>query len=133
MSNAITAVRTFLDYQDKFDKLSKLQSFLTGLLDHLPTGIVIVDSEKKVIFSNNKFSSQFKDLRHGDVITKFPEPLHIATYEVDQKEQSYLKKVQFSNPDLSDWYLLSGFHLYFEKEKHIRVNAHQHSAVKRID
>ena len=114
----------FLDYQDKFDKLSKLQSFLTGLLDHLPTGIVIVDSEKKVIFSNNKFSSQFKDLRHGDVITKFPEPLHIAIYEVDQKEQSYLKKVQFSNPDLSDWYLLSGFHLYFEKEKAYCVNAH---------
>ncbi|MGC6367290.1 MAG: hypothetical protein ACON35_04745 [Candidatus Marinamargulisbacteria bacterium] len=112
---------TFSDYQNKFEKLSELQQFLTDLLDQLPTGILILNSDSRFVFINRKFRLQLQDVNFTEAvgIGVLPPQLQVAIHDVDRTNGTYLNKVQLSKNESADWYLLSGFHVFQENDKHI--------------
>ena len=111
----------FCDYQANHEQLLDLQSFLKGILDQLPTGIMIVNSKNRIDYLNSRMKLQLDD-HDSKLIDKsiysvdiYPVIVKAVDY-VQSNRSEFVEKIQITHNDQIELHLLSGFVLFQQHE-----------------
>ncbi|MEC8678129.1 MAG: hypothetical protein VXX85_04675 [Candidatus Margulisiibacteriota bacterium] len=107
----------FCNYQSNYNDLLDLQTFLKGLLDQLPSGIMIVNPNRRIDYLNSKVKSQlneFKSLEEGlaiDKLINYSSLIDAVNY-VEANGSEYSEKIYITNNNQKSLYLLSAFAVF---------------------
>ncbi len=116
----------FYQYQANCEELNRLQLFLKRLLDQLPTGILITNTNFELKYINSKMNDQLdkdlinypnKDIRELGVLVEIID----AIDHVTGSESDYVKKVELPLNQKNELYLLSSFKVLQDQEPSIIV------------
>jgi nitrogen-specific signal transduction histidine kinase len=107
----------FCNYQSNYNHLLDLQTFLKRLLDQLPSGIMIVNSEQKIDYLNSKIKNQLDELEclkegiHINQLTNYSNIIEAINY-VKSNRSEFTEKIHITTNNHKSLYLLSGFAVF---------------------